>query len=394
MIYLDNNATTRVAPEVFDAMRPYLTALYGNPSSAHTFGRNMRIAVEHAREQVAELLGAANANEIVFTSCGSESDNWAIGGFLEQNPTRRHIITTRVEHEAVRNLCAHLAEIGCEVTWLEVNQSGELDLEDLRQALRRDTGLVSIMMANNETGVLFPVEEIGKIIRENSNAIFHVDGVQAVGKLPINLGAWPVDLFSLSGHKFHAPKGIGALYVRDGVKLPPFIIGGGQEQGRRAGTEAVPYIVALGAACELAKNFGEQANILELRNRLEDRILATIPNATLNGTPDRNQRLPNTANISFEYMEGETILRYLDETGIYVSTGSACNSDSYDVSAVLSAMNIPITAARGSIRFSLGRYNTTEEIEYTMSALPGIIKQLAELSPYQEELKVSDSGKM
>ncbi|HEY3028251.1 MAG TPA: cysteine desulfurase NifS [Pyrinomonadaceae bacterium] len=394
MIYLDNNATTRVAPEVFAAMQPYLTALYGNPSSAHTFGRNMRIAVERAREQVAELLGAADTNEIVFTSCGSESDNWAIGGFLEQNPTRRHIVTTRVEHEAVRNLCAHLAEIGCEVTWLEVNQSGELDLEELRQALRRDTGIVSVMMANNETGVLFPIEEIGKIIRENSDAVFHVDGVQAVGKIPINLREWPVDLFSVSGHKFHAPKGIGALYIRDGVKLPPFIIGGGQEQGRRAGTEAVPYIVGLGAACELAKNFEGQANILELRNRLEDGILATIPNARLNGTHDRNQRLPNTSNISFEYIEGENILRHLDEAGICVSTGSACNSDSQEASAVLSAMSVPYPAARGSIRFSLGRYNTADEIDYTLGALPGIIKQLAEISPYQDKLNVPDSGQM
>jgi len=287
----------------------------------------------------------------------------------------------------VRNLCAHLAKIGCEVTWLEVSQSGELNLEDLRQALRPDTGIVSVMMANNETGVLFPVEEIGKIVRDNSDAVFHVDGVQAVGKIPINLRQWPVDLFSLSGHKFHAPKGIGALYVRDGLKLPPFIIGGGQEQGRRAGTEAVPYIVGLGAACELAKNFEGQANILELRNRLEDEILATIPNASLNGTQDRNQRLPNTSNISFEYIEGENILSHLDEAGICVSTGSACNSDSQEASAVLSAMNIPYMAARGSIRFSLGRYNTADEIDYTLSALPGIIKQLAEMSPYQEELK-------
>ncbi len=252
MIYLDNNATTRVAPEVFAAMQPYLTENYGNPSSAHSLGRQMKSAVEHAREQVAALLGAADAGEIVFTSCGSESDNWAIGGFLEQNPTRRHIITTRVEHEAVRNLCEHLAEIGCEVTWLEVDESGELNLDDLRQALRRDTGIVSVMMANNETGVLFPIAEIGKIVRENSDAVFHVDGVQAVGKIPINLKELDVDLFALSGHKLHAPQGIGALYIRDGVKLPPFIIGGAQEHGRRAGTSAVPNIVGLGAACELA----------------------------------------------------------------------------------------------------------------------------------------------
>jgi len=387
MIYLDNNATTRVAPEVFEAMQPYLTALYGNPSSAHTFGRNMRIAVERARAQVAELLGAAEANEIVFTSCGSESDNWAIGGLLEQNPTKRHIITTRVEHEAVRNLCKHLAQIGCEVSWLEVNESGELDLDDLRKALRPDTGIVSVMLANNETGVLFPIEEIGRIVRENSDAVFHVDGVQAVGKLPIHLREWPIDLFSVSGHKFHAPKGVGALYIRPGVKLPPFIIGGGQEQGRRAGTESVPYIVGLGAACELARNFVEHARIRELRDRLEDEILATIPNARLNGTTDRDQRLPNTSNISFEYIEGENILMHLDAAGICVSTGSACNSDSHEASAVLSAMNVPYTAARGSIRFSLGRYNTAKEIDHTLKVLPGIIEQLIEMSPYDNKLK-------
>src|SRR6266566_1966544 len=276
MIYLDNNATTRVAPEVFEAMQPYLTSSYGNPSSAHTFGRQMREAVDTAREQVALLLGANNAEEIVFTSGGSESDNWAIGGFLEQNPNKRHIITTRVEHEAVRKLCEHLGEIGCEVTWLEVDRNGELDLDNLRKALRQETGIVSVMLANNETGVLFPIGEIGEIIREHSDALFHVDGVQAVGKVPINLSELSVDLFALSGHKFHAPKGVGALYIRQGVNLPPFIIGGGQESGRRAGTEAVANIVALGQACELARTFDGHAQIRSLRDRLEDEILAKI----------------------------------------------------------------------------------------------------------------------
>ena len=253
MIYLDNNATTRVAPEVFEAMRPYLNEIYGNPSSAHSLGQRMKSAVERAREQVAELIGAADASEIVFTSCGSES--------------------------AVRNLCTHLGGIGCEVTWLEVNESGELNLDDLRKALRRDTGIVSIMLANNETGALFPIEEIGKIVRENSDAVFHVDGVQAVGKIPINLTELDVDLFALSGHKFHAPQGVGALYIRSGVKLPPFIIGGGQERGRRAGTSAVPNIVGLGAACELARNFDRHERIENLRDRLEDETLKRIPNA-------------------------------------------------------------------------------------------------------------------
>jgi cysteine desulfurase len=387
MIYLDNNATTRVAPEVFQAMQPYLTDVYGNPSSAHSLGRRMKSAVEHAREQVADLLGAADPGEIVFTSCGSESDNWAIGGFLEQNPTRPHIITTRVEHEAVRNLCEHLAEIGCEVSWLEVDGNGELNLNDLRQALRRDTGIVSIMLANNETGVLFPIDEIGKIVRENSDAVFHVDGVQAVGKIPINLKELEVDLFALSGHKLHAPQGVGALYIRSGVKLPPFIIGGGQEGGRRAGTSAVPNIVGLGAACELARKFAEHERIENLRNKLEDEILNTIPNARLNGTSDRTKRLPNTANISFEYVEGENILLHLDKAGVCVSTGSACHSTTKESSPTLRAMNVPYTAAQGSIRFSLSRYNTEEEIDHALSVLPEIIGKLVDMSPYDKELK-------
>jgi cysteine desulfurase len=386
MIYLDNNATTRVAPEVFEAMRPYLTEAYGNPSSAHSLGRHMKAAVERAREQVAELLGAADPSEIVFTSCGSESDNWAIGGFLEQNPTRRHIITTRVEHEAVRNLCEHLAGIGCEVTWLEVNGSGELNLDDLRQALKPETGIVSVMLANNETGVLFPIEDIGKIVREHSAAVFHVDGVQAVGKIPINLKELEVDLFALSGHKLHAPQGVGALYIRDGVKLPPFIIGGAQERGRRAGTSAVPNIVGLGAACELARTNDDHQTIERLRNKLEDEILKRIPNARLNGTADRAQRLSNTSNISFEYIEGENILVHLDEAGICVSTGSACHSTTKQSSPTLRAMDVPYTAAQGSIRFSLGRYNTEEEIDYTLEVLPEIISKLVEMSPYDKEL--------
>jgi len=386
MIYLDNNATTRVAPEVFEAMRPYLTDAYGNPSSAHSLGRQMKSAVEQSREQVAKLVGASDASEIVFTSCGSESDNWAIGGFLEQNPTRRHIVTTRVEHEAVRNLCEHLAQIGCEVSWLEVDGSGELNLDDLRKTLRRDTGIVSVMLANNETGVLFPIDEIGKIVRENSKAVFHVDGVQAVGKIPINLKELEVDLFALSGHKLHAPQGVGALYIRNGVKLPPFIIGGSQEGGRRAGTSAVPNIVALGAACELARTFDGHKEIERLRNKLEDRILRTIPNARLNGTMDRAKRLPNTANISFEYVEGENILVHLDRAGICVSTGSACHSTTKESSPTLRAMNVPYTAAQGSIRFSLGRYNTEEEIDRTLAILPEIIGKLVEMSPYDKEL--------
>jgi cysteine desulfurase len=393
MIYLDNNATTRVAPEVFEAMRPYLTESYGNPSSAHSLGRHMKAAVERARDQVAELLGAASPNEIVFTSCGSESDNWAIGGFLEQNPSKRHIITTRVEHEAVRNLCEHLEKMGCDVTWLEVDGDGKLDLDALREALRRETGIVSVMLANNETGVLFPIKEIGKIIRENSDAVFHVDGVQAVGKVPISLKDQEVDLFALSGHKLHAPQGVGALYIREGIALPPFIIGGAQERGRRAGTLAVANIVGLGAACELAKSSDSHEEIERLRNKLEDQILHAIPNARLNGTTDRSQRLPNTANISFEYVEGENILVQLDQAGICVSTGSACHSTSKQSSPTLRAMNVPYTAAQGSIRFSLSRYNTEAEIDHTLSVLLGIIGRLVEMSPYDKELRALSARK-
>jgi cysteine desulfurase len=377
MIYLDNNATTRVAPEVFEAMRLHLTDEWGNPSSAHAPGRVAREAIEAARHEVRDLIGAEHADEIVFTSGGSESNNWAIGGFLEQNPAKRHIITTTVEHEAVRNLCAHLSGIGCEVTWLQVNRHGELDLDDLRKALRRETGIVSVMMANNETGVLFPISEIGRIVREHSDAVFHVDGVQAVGKIPINLKNWPVDLFSISGHKFHAPKGVGALFIRRGVNLPPFVIGGGQEQGRRSGTEAVPNIVGLGRACKLASDFDGHEQIQTLRNRLEDQVLARFPIAQLNGSPSRENRLPNTSNVSFAQHDGADITKQLDSAGICVSTGSACHSGSSEASAVLRAMQIPSEIALGSVRFSVGRYNTAAEIETVFDALETIFSHAA-----------------
>ncbi len=387
MIYLDNNATTRVAPEVFEAMQPYLGEVYGNPSSVHSLGRNMKQGMERARAQVASLLGASDSSEIVFTSCGSESDNWAIRGVLATNSDKKHIVTTRVEHEAVRNLCALLEKDDYEVTWLDVDANGELDLDNLLAALRPDTALVSIMLANNETGVLFPIEEIGRVVREHSTALFHVDGVQAVGKIPIDLKKLEVDLFALSGHKLHAPQGVGALYIKSGITLPSFIIGGGQEQGRRAGTSAVPNIVALGAACQLAHDFDQHERIQTLRNRLEDEILAKFSNARLNGTADRAKRLPNTSNISFEYVEGENILAYLDQAGIYVSTGSACHSTTHESSPTLRAMDVPYTAAQGSIRFSIGRYNTEEEIETTLSVLPEIIAKLVEMSPYDKELR-------
>ena len=382
MIYLDNNATTRVAPEVFEAMRPYLGELFGNPSSAHSLGRTMKQAIENAREQVATLIGAADTSEIVFTSCGSESDNWAIRSVLAAQPSKRHIVTTLVEHEAVRNVCRLLESEGYEVTWLGVDEQGELDLDELRAALRPDTAFVSIMLANNETGVLFPVNDIGRIVRENSEALFHVDGVQAVGKVPIDLEN--VDLFALSGHKLHAPQGVGALYVRKGVSLPSYIIGGAQEHGRRAGTSAVPNIVGLGAACKLAHDDDDHSRIRNLRDRLENGILEQIRNARLNGHPAN--RLPNTSNISFEYVEGQNILLHLDQLGICVSTGSACHSTTHESSPTLRAMNVPYTAAQGSIRFSLGRYNTDEDVDTTLNVLPGIIEKLAAMSPYDQEL--------
>ena len=379
LIYLDNNATTRVAPEVVEAMLPYLSEFFGNPSSAHTLGRTMKQAVEHSREQVATLLGAADTSEIVFTSCGSESDNWAIRGALESQPDKKHIVTTLVEHEAVRNVCRALEGEGYEVTWMGVNEHGEIDLDILRDALRPDTALVSIMLANNETGVLFSVNEIGRLVRERSKALFHVDGVQAVGKIPIDLTG--VDLFALSGHKLHAPQGIGALYIRKGVSLPSFIIGGAQEQGRRAGTSAVPNIVGLGAACKLAQEDDDHSRIRDLRDRLESGILENIPNTRRNGNPAN--RLPNTSNISFEYVEGQNIMLHLDQLGICVSTGSACHSTTHQSSPTLHAMNVPYTAAQGSIRFSLGRYNTNEDIDTTLSVLPEIIEKLAAMSPYK-----------
>jgi cysteine desulfurase len=378
MIYLDNNATTQIAPEVFESMKPYLSDFYGNPSSAYIFAHETRQAVQIARENLAELLNA-DESEIVFTSGGTESDNWAIFGTLEANPHKKHIITTRIEHEAVRKVCEKLETKGYEITWLEVDENGFLNLDDLRNSLRADTAIVSIMLANNETGILFPINEIAEIIRANSDAIFHVDGVNAVGKIPIDLRSSKVDLFSLSGHKFHAPKGIGALFVRKDVNLPPFLIGGGQENSRRAGTEAIHQIVGLGKAAEIVK-IGEP-KVENLRNKLEDFVLQNIPNAKLNGTSDRTKRLPNTSSISFENLNGESILAKLNDIEICVSTGSACNAHDHKISAILQAMNIPFTTAMGAIRFSLGRYNTEAEIDFLIENLPKIIADLREMLP-------------
>jgi cysteine desulfurase len=379
-IYFDNNATTPVAPEVFEAMKPYLTEFFGNPSSAYDLGRKNRRAVERAREQVAALLGANETSEIVFTSGGTESDNWAILGTLENFPGKKHIVTTHVEHEAVRRLCERLETKNFEVSRLDVSEDGFLDLEQLKSVLRADTALVSVMLANNETGVLFPVEEIARIVKERSDAVFHVDGVNAVGKIPVVLKNTETDLFSISGHKFHAPKGVGALYIRRGVNLPAMAIGGGQESGRRAGTEAVHQIVGLGAAAELVKDFSVMERVSALRNRLESKILHNIPNSRINGTRETDKRLPNTSNISFENLNGEAILARLNDLNIFVSTGSACSAENHSASAVLQAMNIPFSQAMGAIRFSLGRYNTEAEVDFVLENLPGIIDDLTRLS--------------
>jgi cysteine desulfurase len=380
MIYLDNNATTQVAPEVFDAMKPYLGSSYANPSSAHSFGRSSREAVDNARQSVADLLGARRSDEIVFTSCGTESDNWAILGALRASPENDHIITTRVEHEAVRKVCQNLEGSSHRVTWLEVDENGSLDLDALRAELTERTAVISVMLANNETGILFPVDEIGRIIKKKSNALFHVDGVNAVGKVPIDLKTTEIDLFSIAAHKFHGPKGIGALYIREGVELPSFFIGGGQERGRRAGTEATHQIAGIGAAAEFVKVMSSVANVRELRDRLETGILNNIPYSCLNGTSDSAKRLPNTSSISFENTNGEMIMARLDELGVCVSTGSACHSHNQTASTVLQAMNVPYSYAMGSIRFSLGRHTTGEEIDFVLEKLPRIVSELRSLA--------------
>ena len=379
-VYLDNNATTAVAPEVFEAMRPYFGPEYGNPSSIHTFGGKLAARIEQAREQVAALINA-QPSEIIFTSCGTESDSAAVRGTLESYPSKRHIITTRVEHPAVRGLCQHLAEHGYRLTELSVDRHGLLDLDELADALTPETALVSIMWANNETGVLFPIDKIAQMVK-SAGAVLHTDAVQAAGKEPLDMAKVPVDLLSISGHKLHAPKGIGVLYVRRGTRLTPLLVGGHQERGRRAGTENVPYIIGLGRACQLAlQSFdAEHAHIRKLRDRLENAILSECPGSMLNG--HKTQRLVNTANVSFEYIEGEAILLLLDRLGICASSGSACTSGSLEPSHVLRAMGVPFTMAHGSIRFSLSRYSTEDDIDYVIEHMSGIIQKLRGISPF------------
>lgn len=379
-VYLDNNATTMVAPEVLEVMLPYFSELYGNPSSMHTFGGQVARKVRQAREQVAALLGTTT-DEIIFTSCGSESDNAAIRSALISQPGKRHIVTSRVEHPAVRALCAQLKNEGYRITELPVDGEGRLDLEQYRRSLTQDTAIVSLMWANNESGVLFPIEQAAELARARG-ILFHTDAVQAVGKIPINLGNSAIDMLSISGHKLHAPKGIGVLYVRRGTRFSPFLIGGHQEKGRRGGTENTPSIIGLGKACELAAQNMEAENtrVRRLRDKLENELLRRVPNSRVNG--DRVNRLPNTSNISFEFVEGESILLMMDEFGICASSGSACTSGSLQPSHVLRAMGVPFTMAHGSIRFSLSVYNTEEEIDFVIEKLPPIVETLRNLSPY------------
>ncbi len=379
-VYLDNNATTQVASEVLEAMLPYFHDLYGNPSSMHSFGGQVAQKIREAREQVASLIGAT-PDEVVFTSCGTESDNAAIRSALTTYPDKRHIVTSRVEHPAVKSLCANLAGKGYRVTELPVDKNGILDMEQYVASLTPDTAVVSLMWANNETGVIFPVEKAAELARERG-ILFHTDAVQALGKVPIRMEKNAIDMLSFSGHKLHAPKGIGVLYIRKGTRFSPFLIGGHQEKGRRGGTENTPGIVGLGKACELAAGHIARENtaVRELRDRLEKTLLARIPNSRVNG--DAEERLPNTTNISFEFVEGEGILLLMNEYGICASSGSACTSGSLQPSHVLRAMGVPFTMAHGSIRFSLSVYNTPEEIDFVIEKLPPIIERLRSMSPY------------
>lgn len=379
-IYLDNNATTMVAVEVLDAMLPYFHDYYGNPSSMHSFGGQVAKDISEARQKVASLLGA-DPEEIIFTSCGTESDNTAILSALAVDTTKNHIITTRVEHPAVKVLYEHLAAKGYRVTELAVDSEGRLDINEYEKSLTADTAIVSIMWANNETGVIFPVEEAARLAGER-RILFHTDAVQAAGKIPINMKESRIDMLSISGHKLHAPKGIGVLYVRKGTRFAPFLIGGHQEKGRRGGTENVPSIIGFGKACEIAwQNIEtENTHVRSLRDRLESALLKAIPQSRING--HRQERLPNTTNISFEYVEGESILLLMDQYGICASSGSACTSGSLQPSHVLRAMGVPYTMAHGSIRFSLSVYNTVEEIDFVINTLPPIIERLRRMSPY------------
>lgn len=387
MIYLDNNATTKVDPQVLEEMLPYLSENYANPSSMYDFAKKPAEALKKARVQVRDFLGANNEKEIYFTSCGSESANTAIKGVINCNKEKKHIITTKVEHPCVLNTYKSLEKQGYEVDYIGVNSRGELEIEELKEKLRKDTALVSVMWANNETGVIYPVEEIAEMIKTRSpETMFFVDAVQAGGKIPVNVKDTQIDLLGISGHKFHAPKGVGALYVKPSARITPLINGGHQERGMRAGTENVPYIVGLGKAAELAQNSldYELKEVKRLRDRLEEGILKNVFNARLNTSI--TNRVPNTTNIGFEYVEGELILLHLSDLGICASSGSACTSGSLEPSHVLRAMGIPFTALHGSIRFSLSRFTTEKEIDYVIEHMPAVMEKLTKISPFQDEL--------
>jgi len=380
LIYMDNAATTKILPEVLDSMLPYLKNEYGNPSSIYSIGREGRKAIENAREQVAKTLNS-NPNEIFFTSGGSESDNWAIKGIAFANEKEgKHIITTNIEHHAVLNTCKYLEKYGFEITYLPVKSNGIIDIEDLKKAIRKDTILISIMFANNEIGTIQPIKEIGEIAKEK-NIYFHTDAVQAIGNIPIDVNELNIDLLSLSGHKFHGPKGVGALYIRKGVKISKMIHGGGQERNMRAGTENVASIVGLGKAIEIAsKNITQRSKyLIKLRDRGIKELIEKIPDTILNGDPIN--RLPGNINVCFKYIEGESILLMLDMKGICASSGSACTSGSLEPSHVLLAIGLPHEIAHGSLRLTLSEENTQKDIDYLLEILPPIIENLRNMSP-------------
>ncbi len=380
-IYLDNNATTMVAPEVVEAMLPFFTEQFGNASSIHAYGNRVGHAIKQARQQVQALLGAAQDSEIVFTSCGTESDSTAILSAIKAQPERREIITTVVEHPAILALCQHLETEGYKVHYLAVDGKGRLDIQQYMDLLSDRVAIVSVMWANNESGTLFPVQEMAELAK-SAGVLFHTDAVQAVGKLPIDLKDTAIDMLSVSGHKLHAPKGIGVLYLRRNTRFRPLLRGGHQERGRRAGTENSASIVGLGKACEMAMEHMdyEKTAVRAMRDRLEQGILAAVPNCFVTGDP--TNRLPNTSNIAFEYIEGEAILLLLNKLGIAASSGSACTSGSLEPSHVMRAMGIPFTAAHGTTRFSLSRYNRMDEIDRVIEAVPPIVAKLRKLSPY------------
>ena len=385
VIYFDNNATTAVAPEVLEAMLPAFGPLYGNPSSMHTFGGQMGRWLNTAREQVGQLIGA-DPEEVIFTSCGSESDNSAWYSATVTQPEKRHVITTKVEHSAVLAYGHYLEDKGYDVTWLGVDEKGQIDLDELERSIRPDTALVSMMYANNETGTIFPIDKVAQIVKSHGVQL-HVDAVQAVGKEVIDLKKLPIDYLAMSGHKLHAPKGVGVLYVRRGTRFRPYLKGGHQERGRRAGTENVPYIIGMGKACELAGASiqEERTQVAAMRDRLQAGLLAAIPNCKING--DEAHRLPNTVNISFEAVEGEALLLQMDQYGICASSGSACTSGSLEPSHVLRAMGVPFTYAHGSVRISLCRYNTEAEVDRVLEVMPKIVHNLREISPFAAFLK-------